>query len=808
MTTLLQDLRFALRQLRKAPGFALTAVSTLAMAICANGVVFSVLNGLILRPLDVPEAQSLYGIERASDKDAGQSYPNYLDLRNRNHSFDGLAAYGMCEVALNTGEGASRVWGVVASGNYFDALRIQPYLGRFFHDSDDHGPNSAPYMVLSYAFWHTHFHDDHGVVGRVVQLNKHPFTILGVAPPQFHGTLVFVSPPFFVPMVNQEQVEGSNGLNDRGSQSFLMVMGHLRAGVTPAQAIGDLNSIGAFLEKTYPKDERLMSFLLANPGLLGDQVGLPFQAFLAGLMLLSGLILLAACANLGSLFASRAADRSREIALRLALGSSRNRILRGLFTEAMLISLTGGALGLWSSVMLLRELSVWQPFGNFPVHAPVIPDGTVYGLALLLSVISGLLFGAVPVRQVLRTSPYEIVKAGSTRGVGRRITARELMLVAQIAICAVLVTSSIVAVRGLVRALHSNFGFESRNAIVVGADLLMAGYTGDRVPPMRKRMIDAVAAIPGVEFVGTTDVLLLNDTNASNVFTDQTIDLRPANAAANAYTYHISPDYLHAEGTTLLAGRAFTLHDDKTSPPVAIVNREFARRIFGSVEKAIGSRYKMSDGTRVQIVGVAEDGRYSSLTEDPHPAMFLPVLQFPSSSRWMVVRSTRDPQQLGTSIRATLHHLDAALPVTIETRLDEIGANLFPSRMATIALGVMGLIGALLSITGIFGMAAYSVSKRLRELGIRVALGAQRKQVLQAALGRAFKLLVWGSSVGLLLGILASRVLAFVVYQATPRDPLVLAGVVVAMSLLGLLATWIPARRAMSVDPMILLREE
>jgi predicted permease len=766
------------------------------------------LNGLVLRPLDVPQAQSLYGIERASDKDASQSYPNYVDLRNRNHSFDGKEAYSISEVALDTGEGPSRIWGVEASGNYFDALRIRPYVGRFFHDSDEHGPNSAPYMVLSYPFWHTHFHDDPGVVGRVVLLNKHPFTILGVAPPAFHGTLVFVSPNFFVPMVNQEQVEGWNGLNERGNQSLLMVMGHLRAGVTSAEAVADLNSIGSYLEKTYPRDERQMSFVLARPGLLGDQVGLPFQAFLAGLMLLAGLILLAACANLGSLFAARAADRSREIALRLALGSSRSRILRALFTEAMLIALAGGALGLWASVMLLQQLSVWKPFGNFPVHAPVTPDATVYGLALLLSVISGLLFGAVPVSQVLSTSPYEIVKAGSVGRVGRRITARELLLVAQIAICAVLVTSSIVAVRGLLRALHSNFGFEARNAILVGADLRMAGYTGNRAPPMQKRMIDAVAAIPGVESVGTTDVLLLNDTNSSNVFTDRTTDLRPPNAAASAYTYHVSPEYLHAEGTTLLSGRAFTWHDDKNAPRVAIVNREFARRIFGSIEKAIGNRYKISDGTRMQIVGVAEDGKYSTLTEDPHPAMFLPVLQFPSNSSWMVVRSTHDPQQLGTAIRNTLHQMDAGLPVTIETRYDEIGANLFPSRIATVSLGVMGLMGAMLSITGIFGMAAYSVSKRLRELGIRVALGAQRKQVLQAALGRAFKLLAWGSITGLLLGMLASRVLAAVVYQATSRDPLVLAGVVLAMSLLGLLATWIPARRALSVDPMILLREE
>jgi MacB-like periplasmic core domain len=272
--------------------------------------------------------------------------------------------------------------------------------------------------------------------------------------------------------------------------------------------------------------------------------------------------------------------------------------------------------------------------------------------------------------------------------------------------------------------------------------------------------------------------------------------------------YHISPDYLHAEGTTLLAGRPFTWHDDQNSPRVAIVNQEFARKIFGSVENATGGYYKMPDGTRIQVVGVAEDGKYESLTEDPRAAVFLPILQWPSNSNWLVVRPKGDPQQLGEVIRRTLRQLDPGLPVQIEKRHDEMATVLFPSQMASLALGVMGIMGTMLAVTGIFGMAAYSVTKRLRELGIRVALGAQRKEVLKAALGRAFKLLAFGSAAGLLLGILGSRVLASIVYEATPRDPVVLAGVVLAMSLVGLLATWIPARRALSVDPAILLRAE
>ncbi len=532
-------------------------------------------------------------------------------------------------------------------------------------------------------------------------------------------------------MVNHEQVDGTNDLNDRGSRWIFMVVGHLKAGVALAEATTDLNSIGSYLEKTYPKDERQMGFLLGRPGLLGDQFAPGIKAFLAGLMLLAGLILLAACANLGSLFAARAADRSREVALRLALGSSRKRILRGLLTEAVLVSLAGGAVGLWASVALLRWLSVWQPFGNFPVHTPVNPDASVYGLALLLTSVSGLLFGSVPVSQVLHTNPYEVVKSGSTGTVGRKITVRDALLAVQIALCAVLITSSMVAVCGLVRSLHSNFGFEPQNSMLIGADLHMAGYSSDRVPPMQKRMLDAVATIPGVESVGLTDALLLNDSNGSIVFTDNMTDLRPSNAAADAYMFHISPEYLHAEGTTLLSGRAFTWHDDKNSPRVAVVNREFARKIFGSLSNAIGGYYKMPDGTRTQVVGITEDGKYSKLTEYPQAAMFLPILQYPSNSAWLVVRSSRDPQQLGEAIRRTLHQLDAGLPVVIETRWDEIGGALFPSQMATVSLGVMGLMGAMLSITGIFGMAAYSVSKRLRELGIRVALGAQRTEVLR-----------------------------------------------------------------------------
>jgi predicted permease len=646
-------------------------------------------------------------------------------------------------------------------------------------------------------------------VGRAVKLNKFPYTILGVAPPKFRGTELFYAPDIWAPVVNQKQIEGWSELDSRPARG-MEVVGHLKSGVTPAQAAADLNSIAAYLAKSYPKDDDGISFALTRPGLYGDMLGAPVRAFVAALTLLAGLILLAACANLGSLFAARAADRSREVALRLALGSSRKRIMRQLLTEAILVSLAGGALGLLGGITLLRWLSAWQPVPNMPINVPVDPDAQTYLVALLLALVSGLLFGMVPVRQVLKADPYQVIKAAATgMAGGRRFTMRDLLLAGQIAVCAVLVTASLVAARGMVRSLHSNFGFVPQNAMQVSTDLDMAGYTGDQVPVMQRRMLDAVAAIPGVTAAAYADRIPLNlGWSDSTVFRDSTTDYRPSNQAADAMDYHVSPGYFQAAATTLLAGRTFTWHDDKNAPRIAVVNQEFARKLFGSEQKALGGYFKIWGGTRVQVVGIVEDGKYKTLSEDQQPAMFLPILQSPSSDTWLLVRSERSPTELAGALERTLRHLDSGLPITINTWYKALDTALFAARAATIALGVLGCLGAMLAITGIFGMAAYTVSKRLRELGIRIALGAQRREVLQTALGRVFRLLAFGSATGLILGLAATRVLSFIVYQATPRDPFVLAGVIVTMLALGLLAAWIPAQRALAADPLILLREE
>jgi predicted permease len=801
------DVKYAIRQLKKSPGFAVTAVLTLALGIGANAVVFSVLNALVLKPLNVPHSQNLYMVQRFQYP--SQSYPDYLDLRDRNKSFDSLVGYNIIgSVGVDTGGNPSTAWPYEATGNYFDALGIQPYVGRFFHTSDEHGNNSAPFVVLSYAYWQSHFQGDRAAVGRVVKLNKIPFTIIGVAPPEFRGTELFFAPAMWFPLVDQQEVTGDE-LKWRGNHS-MWVVGRLKPGVTAAQASADMNSIGAWLAKTYPADDDGVKFTLARPGLVGDMLGGPAKAFMAGMMLLAGLILLAACANLGSLFAARAADRSKEIALCMALGSRRGLILRQLLTEAILVSLAGGAVGLVGGIGILRWLSAWEPVPNIPINVPVNPDVWTFIVAFALAVVSGLLFGMVPVRQVLKSDPWQIIRSGGTNlGATRRFTLRDLLLVGQIAICAVLVTSSLVAVRGLARSLHSNFGFRPDKVMLVDTDLQMAGYSGDKTPEMQRRMLEAVGAIPGVTAVGYVDHVPLGlGGGDSFVYADAATDFRPTNMVADAMNYNVSPGYFAAAGTTMLAGREISWHDEKKAPVVAVVNREFARKVFGSVDKAIGGHFKFWGGNRAEVVGVVEDGKYRTLTEDQQPAMFYSFLQHESTDTFLVVRSNRDPQGITSALERTLRGLDAGLPLNIGTWNRELDSALFAARVASIALGVLGLLGAMLAVTGIFGMASYVVTKRFRELGIRVALGAQQKEVLRAALGRAFVLLAAGSVAGIVLGVLATKVLSFIVYQATPKDPVVLGGVVLSMLLLGLFAAWIPAQKALGVDPMILLREE
>jgi predicted permease len=805
---LTRDIRYASRQIRRSPGFALTAILTLALGIGANVVVFGVLNAMILHPLNIAEPDRLVQLANEHPGDDNQSYPDFLDYRSRNSTFSDMATYRMNAVGLSSRGSAQITWNFEVSTNYFDMLGIQPQIGRLFHANDDHGPNSAPYIVLSDALWHNRFNADPRVIGTTVDLNKHPFTILGVAPNGFHGTELFFWPEFWMPMINEEQVEGYSFLTKRSNHG-IFVIGKLKQGVSTRQAQDNLGAIAHQMTRENPTSDDKLYVRLVKPGLLGDTLGGPAKTFLAALMSLALLVLLAACVNLAGIFAARSADRSRELAIRLSIGSSRWRILRQLLTEAVLVSLAGGLLGTLVSIVMLRVLSQWQPISEYPIHVTVVADSNTYILALLLSFAAGILPGLLPARQVWRTEVTDAMKSGSTSAkLLRRITIRDLLLGVQIALCALLVTSSLVAVRGLNRSLHAPFGFIPEGVMIAQTDLHMAGYSDHSALPVQRRILDAASQIPGVSDVGIIDALPLSG-GGSNwpVYKEGTADLRASNSVMTPHAYLISPGYLKAARTGFAAGRDFTWDDGPKKPRVAVVNSTFAHKMFGD-QPAIGLHFLGGDKTKYEIVGVVENGKYEMLTENSSPAMFFPIAQNPDAFTNLIVRSNLSSAEIAGALNRTLTSVDPNLPFNLRSWNDRLSLVLFPARIATVALGVMGLLAAMLAITGIFGMAAYTVSRRLRELGIRIALGALRGQLIRAALARPFLVLVSGSLAGLILGVLASRLLAALVYEASPRDPLVLLGAVASMIAIGLIATWIPARRALSINPAQLLRED
>ncbi len=803
-----RDIHYAARQLRRSPGFAITAILTLALGIGANVVVFGVLNAMILHPLNVPNADRLFQITQRQLGDDNHSYPDYLDLKARNTTFADMAAYRLGYAGMSIGGPAQKHWEYEVSGNYFDMLGVQPQLGRFFHASDEHGPNSAPYIVLSDALWRTQFNADPHVIGTAVDLNKHPFTIIGVAPHSFNGTELFFWPEFWLPMVNEEQIEGYSFLVKRGNHG-IFVIGSLKPGVSPRQANDNLNAVAHQLAHENPVDDDGLQTRLVKPGLLGDVLGGPAKPFLTAIMVLALLVLVAACVNLAGIFAARSADRTRELAIRLSIGSTRWRLLRQILTEAVLISACGGLAGTLIAVAILNALSRWQPIAEYPIHVTVTPDFGVFALALLLSLASGILPGLLPARQIWRTDAMHAMKTGSVV-LGRLagFTLRDLLLAVQITLCALLVTASLVALRGMERSLHAPMGFVPDGVLIADSDMQMGGYSDDSAFPVQQRMIEEAERIPGISAAGTISSLPLGGGSSNtSVYREGTADMRPSNSVFTAHYFSISPGYLNTARTRLLAGRDFTWADGPNAPKVAIVNEKFARSMFGNVP-AVGRHFLGRDKTLYQIVGVVEDGKYDTLTEDPDDAMFFPLGQNHDANTIFMVRSDRPSTEVASAMNSMLSGIDSSLPFTLRTWSDRLALALFPARIATAVLGVMGLLAAMLAITGIFGMAAYSVSKRLRELGIRVALGAHRTQLMRAALGRPLIVLVSGSVAGLILGVLASRILANLVYEATPRDPLVLLGALATMTLVGLVATWIPARRALNVNPAQLLRDE
>ncbi|MGE5245407.1 MAG: ADOP family duplicated permease [Betaproteobacteria bacterium] len=806
------DLVYAWRSFRRTPVFAIAAILSLTLGIGANTLVFSVVNALVLKPLPIPDPGRFVFVQNVAGGYVSHSFPNYLDFRDRNVTFDGLIAYRVSPMNVEIRGAAMRAWGYLATGNYFDVLGLRPEIGRFFHPAEDVRPGGSPFAVLSDAFWRAQFGGRASVVGSTIRINGLPYTVLGVAPPAFYGTELFYRPQIWVPITMQAQIEvGNSWLQNRYTFNS-WVAGRLRAGVTRAQGESNLNAIAADLARAYPEANDGLRVKLARPGLLGDAFGGPVRAFTVGLLLLAGLVLLAACANLASTLAARGADRRRELAIRLSIGAGRGRIVRQLLTEALALAAAGGVAGGALAFVLARSLSAIRLPVDLPVQFDVHPDPRVFAFATAVTIAAGLLFGLAPARQAARANPSAALKTADGVDAHRpRLPFREALIVAQVSLCVVVVAASLLALRGLRQALTMPIGFDPRGVTVAGYELGLGGYTRQEGEAFQQRVLDAVGRLPGVEQAAFSNSLPLSiDQSSTTTYSADGPVGRPADAI-RASRYEVSPGFFGVLRVPILRGRDFDWRDREGAPRVAIVNETFARTVLHTTN-AVGRRFQYSwraDSPPIEVVGVVADGKYVSLTEPPRPAVFDPILQSYNTTRTMVVRSAADPARMVAEIRDVFRGLDPRMPLYGTGGLEEmLGFALFPTRAAAVALGSFGLIAIVLAATGIHGLVAYAVARRRREIGIRLAIGATSGQVLALVVARIATLVGIGCAIGLVLAAAAGSVLSSVVYQVSPHDPVAFAGVAVILAVVALGASWAPARRSLKTDPSVALRAE
>jgi predicted permease len=813
MNAILLDLQFALRQMRRSPGFTITAILILALGIAANVIVFGVLKAVVLEPINVPRADRVTVFSNRQHGYPVYSYPEIRDVRDNNTVFSAVGAEAMNVFGLEANGLTQPAWGEEVSGQYFQAVGIRPALGRLLTPADDDHPGASEAVVISWAAWKSLFNADPKVVGKMVRINKHPYTIVGVTEEGFNGTWKFLQPSLFVPLANEATLTGDNWRDDRMQKDTVSPIARFKDGVTAAQAQAELNTIAARIAHQDPKQEEGLGFWLAPPGMAGDFVLAPARRFLAGIMGLAGIVLLAACANLGGLFAARTADRTREIAIRMAVGSSRWRVVRQILVEAFLISILGGVCACGLSWLALTGLSQWHPPTDYPIQFFVAPKPSLYIVAFLISVFAGVVFGVIPLRQIFKADPNDAIKSGSQSSGGRRWTLRDVLLAAQIALCCVTVTAAFVSLRGLGKTLNMNLGINPRNAVLTKFDLAPAGYSALSAEHFQQLLQVKLAHLPGVTTVAYANETPLESPVGVSIFSQETTDLRPTNKAFVAEFYNVSPGYFAAAETPLLEGRPILASDTAKMPPVAVVSQQFAIHLFHT-QHAVGRYFKDNTGTSIQIVGIATEGKYFIPSEDPDEAVFFSILQRPVAATSFITRlqpnaTAAAVSYMAATVRKTIRDLDPAIPIRDSSPWQAaLGFTFFPAQVATISLGIFGAFGLLLSVTGTFGLASYTVSKRMRELSIRVALGAQGKQILSAALGRMMFLLGTGSAIGMLLGLATSQVLSHIVYQAKAEDPFVLVSVALTILLTGALSVAGPVRRALKIDPANLLREQ
>jgi macrolide transport system ATP-binding/permease protein len=835
METLWQDFRYGLRVLRAGPGFAAVAVLSLALGIGANTSIFSVVNAALLRPLPVTEPGRLFFVFNGTRTSPWgvSSYPDYIDYRDKNEVFSDLLTYSGINVSARSDDQTDLISGSIVSGNFFDTLGLRAAVGRTFTAEEDKTPNTNPVAVISHSLWERRFAGDPNVIGQQIALNGHAFTVVGVTPAGFNGPDVLENNDIYVPMMMQAVVRPPRGgfsgdmnpdlLSRRGSR-WLSMIGRLKPGVAAEQAQAAMTTIAAGLEQAYPEDNRNRIAALFPVNKVDPQA-YPQLISVAGLLLaVVAIVLLIACANVANLLLARASGRRREIAVRLAMGASRSRLVRQLLTESLLLSLAGGVVGLLVALWTIDVLKSATPTtGIFSFTLDYRLDGRVLAFTFLLSLATGVVFGLAPALQASRPDLVPALKdeASAAAQGRRRFSLRNVLVVAQVALSIVLLIGAGLFLRSLNNAQAIDPGFNADKILDAQLNINLLRYTKAQGQEFYRRVVERIEALPGVESASLARAVPMSGSSRTSSLLIQGRE-GPDNVSRsegtgpdeeNEYTVNtnvVGLKYFATMGIPLLRGRDFTPQDNQGAPLTVIVNEAFARRYFEG-DDPIGKRmsFRGAQGPWSEIIGVARDSKYRTLGEIPRPFAYVPLAQNHETGMALHVRTTGNPIGLAAAVRHEVQSLDQNLPVTeLQTLSGVVAGSLFAARMGAALLAVFGSLALLLAAIGLYGVMSYTVSRRTREIGIRMALGAATGNVLRLVLKEGMSLVGSGVAVGLIVAAAVTRLLASFLYGVSPLDAATFVAIPLLLALVAFLASYLPARRAAKVDPMIALRYE
>jgi len=800
-----KDVVYATRRLLGKPGFLVIALLTLALGVGFNAAIFTFVNAFLIQPLPIAAPHRVVTLNFTHRQSSpAASFPNYLDIRDRNQVFSSLAAMRIAPMVLSmTGKNA-RIWGYMVTGNYFETLGITPVLGRWIGVEDD-GSAPSPVAVLGYGLWQRQFGADPGVLGKNLKINGEQFTIIGVAPAGFIGTERIYGSEIWVPFSVIRTIEGWEWRTSRNNGNANLI-GRLKPGVSQEQAEASLAVLAAAMAREHPESNQGWSIQLSPPGLFGNTLRKPMLGMGAALLGVALLTLLVACTNLSGLVLAHAADRRKEMAIRLAIGAGRGIIVRLMLAEAIVLGAAGALLGMITAVWLSDLIQAWLPADQFPL-AKFSPDWRVLAFGIAAAMITAMVSGLIPAIRAAAVDVAPALKNETSAGLGRGLHLRDVYVGVQVAVCMILLAGSVMMIQTLKETLAMRFGFNPDHVVIARMDMALQGYDQQRGRQFQRELIQKIREIPGTEAAGLSNSIPLSIDQSNSWVTVEGKPVPKLSEILTAVVYKSGPGYFSAMGTRLIAGRDFDDRDREGSTKAVIVNQAFADKLLPG-EDPIGKRMRFgATGDFWQIVGLAESGKYTTITEDPHPAVWQPMEQAYNSSISVILRSRLGADEALADVRKVISAIDPDIAVFDAQPLAAfLNFPLAPMRLSTGALTAMGGLAALLCALGLYGLLAYSAVQRTREIGIRMALGAKPGSVLGLLLRRTVVLVGASGVLGIVISFYAMRVLAQFLYAKS--DPSIYGVVAVLLGAISLVAAVVPARRVLQVHPLDALRHE